>query len=110
MSRVLGIDFTPFPSFTGTAGQAIISKTGAYLITDSRYWVQAANQLDSNWHCIQAGHVDAPKDWSEWLVDRAKDSRIGIDARMVSYAKATDLNTQLSPKGSKLVYPPQNLI
>ena len=102
--------FTPFSRFTGTAGQAIISKTAAYLVTDSRYWVQAANQIDSNWHSIQAGHTDGPKDWVEWLVDRAKDSRIGIDARMLSYTKATELNTQLSHKASKLVYPPQNLI
>lgn len=29
---------------------------------------------------------------------------------MLSYTKATELNTQLTPKGSKLVYPPQNLI
>jgi len=29
---------------------------------------------------------------------------------MLSYTKATELNTQLSPKSSKLVYPPQNLI
>ena len=97
-------------SFSGTAGQAIISKTAAYLITDSRYWIQAANQVDSNWSCLQAGHVDGPKDWIEWLVDRTKDSRIGIDARMLSHTKATELTNQLSPKGSKLVFPPQNLI
>jgi len=110
MSRAPSVDFVHFFRFTGTAGQAIVSKTAAYLLTDSRYWVQAANQVDSNWHCVQAGHTDGPKDWIEWLVDRAKDARIGIDARMLSYAKATDLNNQLTPKGSKLVYPPQNLI
>lgn len=96
--------------FSGTAGQAIVSKTAAYLLTDSRYWIQAANQVDTNWLCIQAGHVDGPKDWVEWILDRAKDSRIGVDARMLSYSKATELNNQLTPKGSKLVYPPQNLI
>ena len=72
--------------------------------------MQAANQLDSNWHCIQAGHVDGPEDWIEWLADRASDSRIGIDARMLSHTKATELNNRLSPKGSKLVHPPKNLI
>jgi len=105
----LVVDGCPF-RFNGTAGQAIISKTAAYLIIDSRYWVQAANQVDSNWHCLQAGHIDGPKDWVEWLVERAKDSRIGIDARMISHTKTTDLNNRLSPKGSKLIYPPQNLI
>ena len=54
--------------FAGTVGQAIVSKTAAYLVTDSRYWLQAREELDSNWYIIQAGAVDAPKDWIEWLV------------------------------------------
>jgi hypothetical protein len=54
--------------FTGTAGEAVVSKTSAYLITDSRYWLQAQDELDSNWHIIMAGAVDAPKDWIEWLI------------------------------------------
>lgn len=96
--------------FSGSAGQAIISKTAAYLVTDSRYWLQARAQLDPNWHLITAGAVDAPKDWIEWLVDRAKDTKVGIDARMISHEKATRLNTQLSAKGSKLIFPPQNFV
>jgi hypothetical protein len=56
--------------FTGSAGQAIISKTAAYLVTDSRYWLQARNELDSNWHLILGGAVDGPKDWIDWLVVR----------------------------------------
>ena len=55
-------------SFNGTAGQAVVSKTAAYLITDSRYWLQAEDQVDSNWHVIPAGAVDGPKDWIDWLV------------------------------------------
>ena len=46
----------------------MVSKTAAYLITDSRYWLQAEEQLDPNWHAIPAGAVDGPKDWIEWLV------------------------------------------
>jgi Xaa-Pro aminopeptidase len=54
--------------FNGSAGQAIVSKTTAYLVTDSRYWLQAQEQLDSNWRLVQGGHTDGPKDWIEWLV------------------------------------------
>lgn len=39
-----------------------------------------------------------------------KDSRIGIDARMLSYEKASQFNSQLAAKSSKLVYPPQNFV
>ena len=56
--------------FTGSAGQAVVSKTAAYLITDSRYWLQARTELDPNWHLIPAGAVDGPKDWIDWLVVR----------------------------------------
>jgi Xaa-Pro aminopeptidase len=55
-------------SFTGSAGQAIISKTAAYLVTDSRYWLQAQDEIDENWHLIPAGAFDGPKDWIDWLV------------------------------------------
>ncbi|KAF8550637.1 Creatinase/aminopeptidase, partial [Imleria badia] len=96
--------------FTGSAGQAIISKTAAYLVTDSRYWLQAREELDSNWYLIPAGAADAPKDWMEWLVDRVKDAKIGIDARMVSHEKATQLIAKLNTKSSKLVFPPQNFV
>lgn len=88
----------------------MISKTAAYIVTDSRYWIQAEAQVDGNWTVIQAGAPGGPKDWIEWLVDRAKDSRIGIDARMLPHEKAILLNTELAPKKSKLFYPPQNLV
>ena len=96
--------------FTGTAGQAIVSKSAAYLVTDSRYWVQAENELDANWTVIMAGAVGGAKDWIEFLTDRASSSRIGIDARMISHEKAAVLNAKLGPTNSKMVYPPQNLI
>ncbi|KAJ6491425.1 Creatinase aminopeptidase [Mycena vitilis] len=96
--------------FSGTSGQAIISRNSAYLITDSRYWLQAQEQLDGNWQLVRAGGINDPKDWIEWLVTRARSSRIGIDARMISHEKATLLNTKLAPLDSKMIYPPQNLV
>ncbi|KII92504.1 hypothetical protein PLICRDRAFT_50881 [Plicaturopsis crispa FD-325 SS-3] len=96
--------------FTGSAGQAIVSRTAAYLVTDSRYWLQAQIELDHNWRLIPAGGVDAPKDWLDWIVERVKDARIGIDARMIAHEKATLLGAQLQSRNSKLAYPPQNLV
>ncbi|GAW05634.1 Creatinase aminopeptidase [Lentinula edodes] len=98
--------------FTGSAGQAIVTMDAAYLITDSRYWIQAQNQLDSHWTLVKAGGPGNPKDWIEWLVDypRISNSRIGIDGRMISHEKAVLVNSKLASRGSKLVYPIQNLI
>ncbi|XP_044539823.1 xaa-Pro aminopeptidase 2-like, partial [Gracilinanus agilis] len=35
--------------FSGSAGNAVVSKTKAALWTDSRYWIQAERQMDCNW-------------------------------------------------------------
>jgi Xaa-Pro aminopeptidase len=104
------LNFVRFCSFTGSAGMAVVTRIDAYMIVDSRYWVQARKELDSNWHVVRAGSVDGPKDWIEWLVEQARDCRVGIDARMLAYEKATLLNTKLQQKNAKLFYPPQNLV
>jgi len=55
-------------SFTGSAGEAIVSKTAAYLITDPRYWDQSRRELDKNhWVPIFAGAREGPRDWIDWL-------------------------------------------
>jgi len=56
--------------FTGTAGQAIVTPTEAFLIVDSRYWIQAEEQVDDNWIVVRAGYRDEPRDWIDWLVVR----------------------------------------
>lgn len=96
--------------FTGSAGQAIVSMRSAYLITDSRYWVQAGEQLDQNWLVVEVGGLSTFKDWTEWMIDRANESNIGIDASLISYQTATALSNALESKNSKLHYPQQNLV
>ncbi|KZV72786.1 Creatinase/aminopeptidase [Peniophora sp. CONT] len=97
--------------FTGSAGVAIVSVSNAYLVTDSRYWSQARKELDrSLWNLIPAGAPDGPGDYIEWLTDRARSARIGVDARMVSLDKATQLQTALAKVGSKLAFPHQNFV
>ena len=83
----------------------------AYLITDSRYWLQAREQLDNNWMLVEASDpATNVKDWTQWVVGHTDDSKICIDARLISYETATALNNALKPKNSKLHYPPQNLV
>ncbi|KAK2464776.1 hypothetical protein APHAL10511_003194 [Amanita phalloides] len=96
--------------FTGSAGEAIVSKTSAYLVTDARYWQQAEREVDlSLWQVIRASS-DGPKDWVEWLLGRVKGSRIGIDARMLSHEKSLVINSKITTLDSKMIYPPQNLV
>jgi Xaa-Pro aminopeptidase len=117
-------------SFTGSAGTAIITRNNAYMLTDSRYWIQAQDEMDHNWTLIRVGTQGQPQDWIEWLMvycvylfshymsthhflqERVRNSRIGIDARMISHEKATLINSKINTHAidSKLVYPPQNLV
>ncbi|KAN0103771.1 Creatinase aminopeptidase [Russula decolorans] len=98
-------------NFTGSAGLAIVSKTAAYLITDSRYWLQAEKDLDKNWYLIRTGMDRGARNWVDWIVDRMNhESRVGVDARMISNEIAKQFYPLLKAKNSKLVYPSQNLI
>ncbi|KAF8907938.1 peptidase M24, structural domain-containing protein [Gymnopilus junonius] len=96
--------------FTGSVGQAIITRSSAYLFTDSRYWIQAHEEIDHNWTLVRCGAAGEPQDWIEWLEGRVNHSRIGVDARMISHEKATLVNSKINHKDSKLIYPPQNLV
>lgn len=110
-----------------------MSKTTAYLITDSRYWLQAEKELDQNWRLIRTGMEHGPRNWVDWMAvratfilvdiraidapflfstlqDRVNDSRVGVDARMISNETAQQFYPLLQTKKSKLVYPSQNLI
>ncbi len=80
-----------FFRLTGSAGTAAAPKSSAYLVADSRYWLQAQERFDNSWNLVQAGAVDAPKDWIERLSDHANEPRVGIDARMIPHEKAMDL-------------------
>jgi Xaa-Pro aminopeptidase len=40
----------------------------AYLFTDSRYWLQADEEVGKNWTIIRAGASGAQDDWVEWIV------------------------------------------
>ncbi|KAI0665810.1 nucleolar GTP-binding protein 1-domain-containing protein [Trametes maxima] len=96
--------------FTCTAGQAIVSATTGYLITHSRYWLQAREQLNQNWALVQAGSIDSTKTRVDWIVERAENCEVGIDAPLIAYEQATALNNALKPKNTKLYYSPQNLV
>ena len=110
-----------------------MSKTAAYLITDSRYWLQAEKDLDENWYLIRTGTELGARNWVDWIAvrtsfrilwtfaidasfpysifqDRVNESRVGVDARMISNETAQQFYPLLKAKNSKLVYPPQNLI
>ncbi|KIJ54668.1 hypothetical protein M422DRAFT_24575 [Sphaerobolus stellatus SS14] len=95
--------------FTGSSGTALISLSNAYLFTDSRYYIQAARELDENWSLQKTGW-EGVKHWDDWLIDRAKGAKVGVDSRLIPYSFALKLRSELALRDSVLVYPWQNLI
>ncbi|KAG2127897.1 peptidase M24, structural domain-containing protein [Suillus bovinus] len=92
--------------FNGSAGCAIITLRDAFLFTDGRYFLQASQQLDSNWKLMKQGlpEEDVPT-WQEFLSKHLEQgTRIGIDPTLISAAvDAESLQKSLEPRGSELV-------
>lgn len=84
--------------FTGSAGFAIVAREGfAGLWTDSRYFVQAEQQLDTkHWTLFKLGLPDVPG-WEQWLTSEAfdvlgkKELTFGVDARLISQGAVKSL-------------------
>ncbi|KIM78225.1 hypothetical protein PILCRDRAFT_98456 [Piloderma croceum F 1598] len=98
--------------FNGSAGCAIVTNKEAFLFTDGRYYLQAEKQLDKNWTLMKNGLPDVPT-WQEFLSkDIDKNTRIGIDASLISAGKvdAENLKKSLEPRNSELVSFEKNLV
>ncbi|KAG1887630.1 peptidase M24, structural domain-containing protein [Suillus subluteus] len=94
--------------FNGSAGCAIITLRDAFLFTDGRYFLQASEQLDSNWKLMKQGLPDVPT-WQEFLSKHLEQgTRIGIDPTLISAVDAESLQKSLEPRGSELVSLQQN--
>ncbi|KAF9101411.1 hypothetical protein BGX27_011492 [Mortierella sp. AM989] len=95
--------------FTGSAGLAVVSLDSAALFTDGRYFLQASQQLNSQWTLMKSGLPDVPT-WQEYLVKNLPPgSRIGIDPLVFTATDAINLEKELSKFGSSLV-PVPNLV
>ncbi|KAI9497106.1 Creatinase aminopeptidase [Zychaea mexicana] len=89
--------------FTGSAGCAVVSQDCAALFTDGRYFLQASQELSSDWQLMKQGMPKVPT-WQEYLVKNLpKGSRIGIDPALMTIDNATALEKELASVGSQLV-------
>ncbi|KAL0574113.1 hypothetical protein V5O48_007846 [Marasmius crinis-equi] len=96
--------------FTGSAGQAIITQNEAILLTDSRFWLHAEDELDENWELGKVRSPALPKDWVEWVSPRISNARLGIDPTTMSVQDGDRLVSNLRKRNSEVVYPSQNLV
>lgn len=101
--------------FSGSSGTALVTNIpteAALLWTDGRYYLQASNQLDSNWTLMKDGLPETPS-ISDWLISNlSKDSNrvVGIDARLYEEDLFMGLYAKLNSSKIELIHVDKNLI
>ena len=91
--------------FTGSAGQAVITKDWAGLWTDGRYFIQAEAQLrGSGITLYKSGESDVPT-IEEFLKSELKEGDVlGFDGRTVTYAQGKRYCHIADENGASLKY------
>lgn len=91
--------------FTGSAGVVVITLDSAGLWTDSRYFIQAEEQLKgTSIELFKERLTDTPS-IPEWLISGLKSGdRVGIDPWTNSISDIQDINDLLSVKGLSLIF------
>jgi Xaa-Pro aminopeptidase len=89
--------------FDGSAGTAVVTTENAALWTDGRYFLQAEEQLGSEWTLMRAGMPGVP-DIKDWLVSTLEEgSKVGIDPTVHTIDAAEALKTHIEDAGMELV-------
>ena len=89
--------------FTGSSATVIIAKKFAGLWTDSRYFIQAEQQLSGSGFSLMKLNVSGEPAWQEWLVGKMKKGIcIGVDGRLFSISHLENLKKHLGEKKVKI--------
>ena len=94
--------------FNGSAGDALIGLDSAYLWTDSRYFLQAEQQLDPK--CFQLMKLGQAPAIEDWLAMHGKNKICGVDPQLISDSQAHHWQQTLEKVNGKLLSIDQNLI
>ena len=85
--------------FTGSAGTAVVTAREALLWTDGRYFLQASQELSSEWTLMKGGQPGVPEP-KQWLAERMdKGARVGVDASVHSLNEARAMRDILTKHG-----------
>lgn len=89
--------------FTGSAGTVVVTKDKSGLWTDSRYFLQGAQQLEGSTIDLFKEGLPSTPSITEWLGQvLPKGSTVGIDAEVYAAKEALHLEKQLVKKGLNL--------
>ncbi|TRY97835.1 hypothetical protein DNTS_014967 [Danionella cerebrum] len=97
-------------TFVFISGTAIVTEQHAALWTDGRYFLQASQQMDSNWTLMKMGLKETPSQ-EDWLISvLPENSRVGVDPWIIAADQWKTLSKALRSAGHSLVAVQQNLI
>ena len=89
--------------FSGSAGTVVVTKDNAGLWTDSRYFIQAEEQLQGTGIQLFKDRLPETPSISEWLGSVLnKDEKVGIDGWVNSMQEAAGLRKELQTYGLEL--------
>ncbi|KAJ9581804.1 hypothetical protein L9F63_003873 [Diploptera punctata] len=96
--------------FTGSSGNAVVTLTKAALWTDSRYYLQADQQLDCNWILMRSGVSGVPT-IQEFIVEELKPGDVvSADPKIITWKDWTTWDTVFSKAGLELKLHTENLV
>lgn len=96
--------------FDGSAGTAIVTLDHALMWTDGRYFLQASQEMDSNWTLMKEGVPSTPSQ-ELWLTKNLPpNSCVGVDPNVITHSNWTTCQQQLQTVGFELVPVEPNLI
>ncbi len=85
--------------FTGSAGTVVVTLDKAGLWTDSRYFLQAADQLENTGIELFKDGLPTTPTIMEWLSDELKEGEsLGLDGKMFSVSEVEDMKNVFSKK------------
>jgi Xaa-Pro aminopeptidase len=89
--------------FTGSAGTAVVTKEKAGVWTDSRYFIQAAEELkDTGFDLLKMGQPETP-DMTDWIIEQVgSGGTVGIDGLVYASSDAKSLKSKLDSKNINL--------
>lgn len=89
--------------FTGSAGTLVITSTEALLWTDSRYFLQAGEQLEGTGIQLMKEGLPETPSITQWLIGHlVKGQTVGIDGLLFSASDADALGASLRKHGLEL--------
>ncbi len=89
--------------FTGSAGTSVVTHTQAALWTDSRYFIQATEQLEGSGYCLMKEKMEGTPSVCQWLGSvLAKGSVVGIDGWVNTVEEVNAMERELAEYGLTL--------